>query len=85
MVKGFGRWLLEEVLCRSQNAWLIADPRGGEKLKEWYRSFEELKEVEIKDCVFEESGTSVSLFYMAASAEDAVRLKEQFRKYDRAK
>ena len=63
----------------------MADPRGGEKLKEWYRSFEELKEVEIKDSIFEEAGTSVSLFYMAASAEDAVRLKKQFRKYDRAK
>ena len=44
-VKGFGRILIEDILSRGSAVWLKANPEGGEKLLEYYRSFE-LEEAE---------------------------------------
>jgi len=36
---GFGRILLDDIVSKSKAVWLVADPSGGEKLLEYYRSF----------------------------------------------
>ena len=80
----YGKQLIEIILSKSENAWLMCDPESGEELaNKLYRKIPLLEEVKLEHSCYDDDDKNIHglLLYISKNANDFDMLKEQLIKH----